>query len=57
MWYPSKLQWLLIWVTTVACLMGWLTTDPPPEAFIMPGVLVAALGCWQASADFKRERD
>ena len=58
MWYPTKLQWFVIWMTLIICLIGWLATkDPQPEAFIMPGVLVAGLFCWQVSADFRRERD
>jgi hypothetical protein len=57
MWYPTKIQWLVIWVTTVLCLLGFLSTDPQPEAFVMPGALVCALFVWQASADFRRTRD
>jgi uncharacterized sodium:solute symporter family permease YidK len=51
MWYPSKLQWFLIWITTLICLVAWLATDPAPEGFIIPGVLVAALFGWQVSQD------
>ncbi len=58
MWYPNKLQWFVIWATTLLCLVGWLiNTDPPAEAFIMPGVLVSALFVWHASADFRRTKD
>ncbi len=59
MWYPSKLQWFLIWMTTFICLVAWLATDPRPEAFVVPAVLVAALFCWQVSEDFvgRRERE
>ncbi len=52
MWYPTKWQWLVIWLTTVLCLVGWLATDPPWEAFLMPAVLVVALFLWQVSAGF-----
>jgi hypothetical protein len=57
MWYPTKLQWFIIWMTTVVCLIGWLKTDPGPEAFIMPAAAVGALFFWQVSADFKRTKD
>ncbi len=58
MWYPTKVQWLIIWATTVLCLVGWLASDPPAEAFILPAVLVMGLFFWQASADFvKRPKD
>jgi hypothetical protein len=56
MWYPNKLQWFVIWAVTFVCLICWLATDPQPEAFIMPAVLVAALFIWHASADFKRTK-
>jgi len=56
MWYPSKLQWFVIWSVTLLCVVGWLTTDPEPEAFIMPAVLVLALFVWQASADFRHTK-
>ncbi len=52
MWYPSKLQWFLIWMTTFICLIGWLATDPRPESFVLPAALVAALFGWQVSQDF-----
>jgi hypothetical protein len=57
MWYPSKLQWFIIWMTTVICLILWLATNPRPVEFIMPGVLVAALFVWQVSEDFTARRD
>ncbi len=57
MWYPTKTQWLIIWATTVLCMVGWLRTDPAPEAFILPVVLVGALFVWHASADFRRTKD
>ncbi len=56
MWYPTKLQWTLIWATTVLCMIGWLSSDPQPDAFIMPFALVGALFVWQVSADFKRSK-
>jgi hypothetical protein len=58
MWYPTKLQWLFIWATTVVCLVCWLASDPPWEAFITPAILVMGLFCWHASADFvKRPKE
>lgn len=57
MWYPTKLQWFVIWMTTVICLIGWLASDPRPEAFIMPAALIGGLFVWQVSADFKRTKD
>ncbi len=57
MWYPTKVQWLVIWATTVLCLVFWLASNPSPEAFIMPGVLITALFFWQASADFRRTKE
>jgi hypothetical protein len=57
MWYPSKLQWFVIWMTTVTCLLLWLTTNPRPADFILPGVLVAVLFLWQVSQDFVTRRD
>lgn len=57
MWYPTKLQWFVIWMTTVLCLIAWLAGDPTPEGFIMPAILVGGLFVWQASADFKQTKD
>ena len=57
MWYPTKLQWLIIWLTTVVCLIFWLATDPQPEAFVMPITLIGGLFLWQISADYKRTKD
>jgi hypothetical protein len=57
MWYPSKLQWFVIWAVTFVCFVFWLTTDPEPEAFVMPALLVGALFVWHASADFKGTKD
>jgi hypothetical protein len=57
MWYPSKLQWFVIWAATLLCVIFWLATDPPPESFVMPGVLVAALFVWHVSADFRQTKD
>ncbi len=56
MWYPTKSQWLVIWLTTVLCLVGWLASDPTPEAFILPAMLIGALFFWQVSADFRRAK-
>lgn len=57
MWYPTKIQWLVIWLTTVLCLVAWLLKNPPIEAFIMPFALIGVLFVWQISADFKRTKD
>ncbi len=57
MWYPTKLQWFVIWTITLLCLVGWLMTDPPPEAFILPAALVAGLFLWHASADFGQSKE
>ena len=57
MWYPNKLQWFVIWAATLLCVIFWLVTDPPPEAFVMPGLLVAALFVWHVSADFRQTKD
>ncbi len=53
MWYPTKLQWSIIWATTLLCTVLWLAKDPGPKSFILPGLLVAGLFVWQASADFR----
>jgi hypothetical protein len=57
MWYPSKLQWSVIWTATLLCVVGWLFTDPPIESFLLPALLVAGLFVWHASADFKETKD
>ena len=57
MWYPSKLQWFVIWAATLVCVICWLATDPPPESFVMPGLLVAALFVRHVSADFRQTKD
>ena len=57
MWYPNKLQWFVIWMTTVICLVAWLAKDPQPDAFILPGIAVGALFFWQISADLGRSKD
>ncbi len=57
MWYPSKTQWSVIWMTTVIFLIGWLRTDPSPDAFILPAALIGVLFFWQASQDFKGNQD
>ena len=49
MWYPNKLQWLVIWLSTVICLILWLAGDPEPKGFLGPSLLVAALFIWQVS--------
>ncbi len=49
MWYPTKLQWSVIWATTVLCLIFWLTSDPTPDRFVAPILLVGGLFVWQAS--------
>jgi hypothetical protein len=50
MWYPTKNQWSVIWVTTVIFLIAWLRSDPSPDAFVMPAMLVCALFFWHVSA-------
>lgn len=57
MCYPSKAQWFVIWAATLLCVIRWLVTDPPPESFVMSGLLVAALFIWHASADFQQTKD
>jgi hypothetical protein len=54
MWYPTKAQWFVIWLTTVVCLVLWLQTDPEPGRFIPPGVLIAGLFVWQVSQGDKK---
>ncbi len=50
MMYLTKTQWTVIWMTTVACLVAWLaSTNPEPQHFVMPGVLVGGLFVWQVS--------
>lgn len=34
------------------CLIGWLRSDPEPEAFIMPAMLIGGLFIWHVSQDF-----
>jgi|GEM_PF-1108670 len=57
MWYPTRTQWIIIWATTVLCLIGFLANDAQPEAFIPPAMLVAGLFLWQASTDFRRGKE
>jgi hypothetical protein len=57
MWYPNKIQWLVIWIATVICMIGWLASDPKPEAFIMPAMLIGGLFVWQVSQDVGRTKD
>ena len=57
MWYPSKAQWFVIWVATLLCVICWLATEPTPESFVMPAVLVAVLFVWHVSADFRQTKD
>jgi hypothetical protein len=57
MWYPTKVQWSVIWMTTVIFLIAWLRSDPSPEAFIMPAALVCVLFFWQVSAGLWGTRD
>lgn len=45
--YLNKTQWLIIWLTTVACLVLWLASNPEPKAFVLPGLLVCGLFVWQ----------
>jgi hypothetical protein len=49
MWYLTKTQWLVIWLTTLFCLVGWLASDPEPQGFILPAMLVGGLFIWQVS--------
>ncbi len=53
MWYPTKWQWLVIWISTVLCLVFWLARDPRPEAFVLPAGLVGALFVWQAKTKYE----
>jgi hypothetical protein len=52
MWYPNKSQWSVIWIVTIMCLIGWLRSDPEPEAFLMPAMLIGGLFIWHVSQDF-----
>lgn len=49
MWYPTKIQWLVIWLTTVACLVAFLFTDPNPKALFLPCMMIGVLFLWQAT--------
>ncbi len=57
MWYPSKVQWFVIWAVTLCCVVCWLLTDPAPESFVMPAMLIGALFVWHVSADFRETKD
>ena len=57
MWYPSKAQWFIIWLATLLFMIGFLATDPQPEQFFLPAVLIGMLFCWHVSADIRRSRD
>jgi hypothetical protein len=57
MFYPTKLQWTVIWITTVICLIGFLSGDPVPEAFIMPFTLIAGLFIWHVSGDYNKSQE
>jgi hypothetical protein len=57
MWYPTRLQWFVIWAITFICFVCWLATDPEPKEFVMPAMLVGALFVWHVSADAGRPKD
>ena len=49
MWYPTKIQWLVIWLSTVACMLFFLATDPKPQALLLPCMMIGVLFLWQAT--------
>ncbi len=49
MWYPTKIQWLVIWLTTVVCLLFFLSTDPSPKALLLPMMMIGVLFLWHAT--------
>jgi uncharacterized membrane protein YphA (DoxX/SURF4 family) len=49
MWYPTKIQWLVIWLSCVVGLLFVLANDPKPQALIVPCMMIGALFLWQAT--------
>lgn len=49
MWYPSKTQWVVIWLSAVVFLIGVLATDPHPQALILPCMMLGMLFLWHAT--------
>ncbi|MGE5644241.1 MAG: hypothetical protein ACM336_00480 [Acidobacteriota bacterium] len=48
MWYPTKTQWVIIWLATLVCVIGLLARDPEPGAFLMPAFVVCGLFVWHS---------
>lgn len=58
MWYPSRSQWLVIWLTTVVALALWIGGAPfgrGQDRAAVAVVLLGALLVWQLAAPRRRD--